>query len=220
MARLTPALFHFLNELRDNNSGEWFQANKPRFEAEVRGPLLAFIQAFAEPLDGLNRHFLADPRLQGGSMFRINRDIRFSLDKSPYKTNVGAQFRHRDCTKDVHAPAFYLHLEPGRCLAGAGMWHPDPPTLKTIREYMLAHPRAWKALAGLGVTGDTVTRVPLGLAQDHPLAEGLRLKDYYTVTPLTQAQVCAPDFLATFTESCRASLPLMKFLSQALALPW
>jgi len=100
------------------------------------------------------------------------------------------------------------------------MWHPDPPTLKTIREYMLAHPRAWKALAGLGVTGDTAARVPLGLAQDHPLAEGLRLKDYYTVTPLTQAQVCAPEFLATFTESCRASLPLMKFLSQALALPW
>ena len=114
---ITPALFDFLRELGANNERPWFEENKARYRAEVRDPMLDFIQAFAEPLAEISPHFRADPRANGGSLFRIYRDTRFSKDKTPYKTNVGAHFRH-EAGKDAHAPGFYLHLEPGMCFAG------------------------------------------------------------------------------------------------------
>ena len=218
----TPALFQFLSELKVNNDREWFQANKARFEAEVKGPMLAFVTAFAEPLERINKHYVADPRPVGGSMFRINRDTRFAHDKSPYKTNAGAQFRHRDCTKDVHSPGFYLHLEPGGCFATTGLWHPDPEPLHKVRERIVAKTRAWKALqdGGIEVLGDALKRVPQGFDPGHPFAEDLKLKDFYTHLPLTEQEVCGPDFLERFTEACRQGAPLAAFLTKALDLPW
>jgi len=219
---LGPGLFKFLGELKRHNDREWFQANRDRYEAEVKLPVQGFISAFAGPLEGISRHFLADPRGNGGSMFRINRDIRFSPNKEPYKTNVGAQFRHRDCTRDAHSPGFYLHLEPGASFASAGSWHPDPAALQRIRERIAAHPRAWKALgeAGLAVGGEALKRVPAGFDPGHPCAEDLKLKDFYTHTALTDREVCAPDFLERFTAICRGNAPLVAFLAKALDLPW
>ena len=130
---ITTALFDFLRDLRENNDREWFQANKGRYLAEVRDPMLDFIGAFAAPLAEISPHFVADPRPNGGSLFRIYRDTRFSRDKTPYKTNAGAHFRHA-AGKDAHAPGFYLHLEPGMCFAGCGVWRPDGPTVTKIRE--------------------------------------------------------------------------------------
>ncbi len=218
----TPALFKFLTELGEDNTREWFQANRGRFEAEVRDPFLAFIMALGGPLSDISRHILADPRPSGGSMFRIFRDTRFSGDKSPYKTNVGAQFRHRECSRDVHAPGFYLHLEPGGCFASAGLWRPDAASLKKVRDRIVSHGREWKAIraAGLEVLGDSLVRVPQGFDPAHPLAEDLKLKDFYTHMPLTQRQVCAGDFLEVYAENCRRNAPLMKFLCKALELPW
>ena len=86
----TDEFFRFLRELKKNNNREWFQANKQRYEKEVRDPALQFIADFAPHLKKINSHFLADPRPNGGSLFRIYRDIRFSADKSPYKTHLGA----------------------------------------------------------------------------------------------------------------------------------
>jgi uncharacterized protein (TIGR02453 family) len=215
-------LFRFLRELKRHNDRECFQANKARFETEVREPMLSFIMAFADPLQKLNRNYLADPRPVGGSMFRIFRDARFSKDKSPYKTNVGAQFRHRDCTRDVHAPGFYLHLEPDSCFIAAGLWHPDPGSLRRVRERIVSHTRDWKALQskGIEVLGEALKRVPQGFDPDHPCAEHLKLKDFYTDTPITEREVCAPDFLERFTEACQRNAPLMAFLTKALDLPW
>ena len=155
-------------------------------------------------------------------MFRIFRDMRFSKDKSPYKLNVGAQFRHREGSKDVHGPSFYLHLEPGGCFMGAGLWHPGPPSLRQVRTHMVGHPREWKALRsqGIQVTGEALKRVPQGFDPTHPLADDLKLKDFYTCTPLTEQQACAPGFLEHYTEACQRDAPLMRFLSQALELPY
>ena len=214
------ALFQFLRELRENNDREWFQAHKARFEADVKEPMLAFIMAFADPLQGINKHYFADPRPMGGSLFRIFRDTRFSKDKSPYKTNVGAHFRHRECTKDVHSPGFYLHLEPEGCFVATGLWHPDPEALRKVRERIVAQPRAWKALGDLEVLGDSLKRAPQGFDPAHPCAEALKLKDFYTHTPLSEAEVCAPDFLEQFTAACRRGAPLAAFLTKALELPW
>ncbi len=218
----TPALFAFLRELKKHNDREWFQANKNRYEEDVKGPMLRFIGAFAGPLEGLNRNLLADPRPAGGSMFRIYRDTRFAGDKSPYKTNVGAHFRNRHCTRDVHSPAFYLHLQPGESFAAAGLWHPDPAALRKVRDSIVARSRAWKALreGGIEVQGDALVRVPQGFDPGHPWADDLRLKDFYTYEPISDRDVCAPDFMAWFTGCCRRNLPLMAFLTKALELPW
>jgi uncharacterized protein (TIGR02453 family) len=221
-AFFSERLFRFLRELKQHNDREWFQANKARFDADVKEPMLAFIMAFADPLQRINRNYFADPRPVGGSMFRIFRDARFSKDKSPYKTNVGAQFRHRECSKDVHSPGFYLHLEPEGCFIAAGLWHPDPESLRKVRERIVSHTREWKALPsrGIEVLGDALKRVPQGFDPDHPCAEHLKLKDFYTDIPLTEREICAPDFLERFTASCQRNAPLMAFLTKALDLPW
>ena len=116
---ITPELFAFFRELKQNNNRDWFQANKQRYEKQVREPLLDFIVDFGVRLPEISRHYVADARKSGGSLFRIYRDVRFSKDKTPYKTGAGVQFRH-EAAKDVHAPGFYLHIEPGACFIGAG----------------------------------------------------------------------------------------------------
>jgi len=116
----------FLAELARNNNRDWFRANKGRYERSVRGPALAFIEAMAGPLERVSRHIYADPSPSGGSLMRIYRDTRFSPDKTPYKTNIGIQFRHERCD-DVHAPGLYFHIDPKECFLACGMWR-QPPT--------------------------------------------------------------------------------------------
>lgn len=142
MNPVTPALFDFLRELRENNDREWFKANRARYFSDVRDPMLEFIADFAAPLAEISPHFVADPRPNGGSLFRIYRDLRFSPDKTPYKTNVGAHFRHA-AGRDAHAPGFYLHLEPGMCFAGCGVWRPSGPAVRKIREAIHERQDAW-----------------------------------------------------------------------------
>ena len=132
-------LFEFLRELAENNNREWFLANKDRYRAAVQEPLLGFISDFAGRLHEISPNFIADPRSSGGSMFRIYRDVRFSKDKSPYKTHAAAQFRHR-AGRDAHAPGFYLHLEPGSVFWGAGLWHPQRAVLYEIRNAIIDRP--------------------------------------------------------------------------------
>ena len=182
---ITTALFDFLRDLRENNDREWFAANKGRYLAEVRDPMLDFIGAFAAPLAEISPHFVADPRPNGGSLFRIYRDTRFSRDKTPYKTNAGAHFRHA-AGKDAHAPGFYLHLEPGMCFAGCGVWRPDGPTVTKIREAIDGERDAWTRVTTardftetFELEGDSLKRPPRGYeagppAGGGPEAQGLR----------------------------------------------
>ena len=177
---ITVALFDFLRDLRENNDREWFAANKGRYVADVRDPMLGFIADFAAPLAEISPHFVADPRANGGSLFRIYRDTRFSRDKTPYKTNVGAHFRHA-AGKDAHAPGFYLHLEPGMCFAACGVWRPDNPTVTRIRQAIDEGQENWtritKARAFAEVfefEGESLKRPPRGYDPDHPLVEDLK----------------------------------------------
>ena len=104
-SHITPRLYAFLNSLAKNNDRTWFEANREQFECDVRTPLLSFISDFDVYLRRLSPHFVADERKVGGSLFRIHRDVRFSKDKSPYKTNVGVHFRHEQA-QDAHAPGY------------------------------------------------------------------------------------------------------------------
>lgn len=217
-------LFHFLEELKSNNRREWFEENRARYEREVREPLIAFIMDFAPRLKAISTKFIANPRPIGGSMFRIYRDVRFSPDKRPYKTHAAARFPHV-MSRDVHAPGFYLHLEPGNVFFGAGIWHPDPPTLSQIRDFMVANPRSWKKSINdarfrerWALKGESLTRPPKGYDSAHPLIEDLKRKDFIAIAGFSEADALSPSFMERFTESCDAASPLMKFLTKALAI--
>ncbi|HET9869905.1 MAG TPA: DUF2461 domain-containing protein, partial [bacterium] len=139
-AYFTPALFAFLKKLKKNNNRPWFKAHQEDYERLVRNPLLDFIGELGPSLRGVSPHLFVDNSPQGGSMFRIYRDTRFSKDKTPYKTHVAAWFP-LSRRKDVHTPGFYIHLAPGEVFVGGGIWHPDAPTLGVIRDYLARHPR-------------------------------------------------------------------------------
>ena len=225
-AHFSPALFRFLGELAENNDREWFTANQHRYEAELREPALRFIMDFAPRLERISTHFRADPRKSGGSLFRIHRDVRFSTDKSPYKTHTGIQFRHA-LGKDAHTPGFYLHLGPDSCFVGAGIWRPDGPTLKAIREAIVEDQGGWKAAVGgrafrraFEREGEKLSRVPRGFDPAHPLAEELRWKDHIAVARLSDEEVTAPRFLDDFTARCRASVPYVSWLCAATGVPF
>lgn len=222
MSYFGAGLFRFLNELKADNKRDWFEDNRERYERDVKGPMLRFIDDFAKPLRSISPNFKADSRPVGGSMFRIHRDIRFSKDKSPYKTNVGAHFPHRKGGRDAHAPGFYLHLEPGRSFGGGGLWHPDPEALRQVRQRIVERSTEWRWVrqSGIAVEGEALKRVPAGYDPDHPFAEDLKLKDLYTMARFTDRQVCSPDFMQRFLAACRTASPLVAFLTRSLSLPW
>src|SRR5215471_15759570 len=221
-----PSLFAFLRDLRLNNNRQWFLANRARYESAVRNPMLEFIGDFGPRLRSISRHYVADPRPIGGSMFRIHRDVRFSSDKSPYKTNAGANFHHA-AAKDVHAPGFYLHLAPGEVFVASGVWKPDDKARTKIRDAIMARPRAWiRAKSSPGfkamclVDGERFRRPPLGCDSTHPLIDDLKLKDFLAITTLSEEVACSSEFIDRFQRTCEAAAPFVRFLTTALDLPW
>jgi uncharacterized protein (TIGR02453 family) len=221
-AYFTPRLFEFLTELKGHNTRPWFEANRQRYERDVKEPMLRFIADLGPRLRAVSRQFSADPRPSGGSMFRIYRDIRFSRDKSPYKTNVGAHFPHLRASRDAHAPGFYLHLAPDQSFGGGGLWHPDATALKKVRDRIAARAPAWEALRRrrIPIQGDALKRLPPTYDPAHPYAEDLKRKDFYTMRPFAERDVCARDFMDRFLESARTAAPLVRFLTETLGLRW
>lgn len=214
----TRETFRFLKELKAHNDRSWFADNKGRYEDHVKVPAFRFIEDFAPHLKKISTHFSAGPR----SLFRIYRDTRFSKDKSPFKTHTGIQFRH-DVGKDVHAPGFYFHIEPGACFAGLGLWHPDSATVRAIRALIVERPAAWKKAsrdkkftAVFEMSGDRLTRPPRGFDAEHPLVEDLKWKDYIGGCSLTDAQVAGADLPKELAKRFAAGTPFMKFLCQAV----
>ena len=222
----TPELFAFLADLRVNNDREWFNANKRRYEEAVQEPALEFISDFAPRLREISPHFRADARPVGGSLFRIHRDVRFSKDKSPYKTNTGVHFSH-DLGRDAHAPGFYLHLAPGEVFAGVGIWRPDAATTATIRDAIVADQDGWTAATRgspfgdvYRLGGDSLKRAPAGYDPDHPLIDDLKRKDFVGYAMLSEEAVTAPGFLDEYTRLCRAATPFVAFLCDAVGAPF
>ncbi|HUA33465.1 MAG TPA: TIGR02453 family protein [Candidatus Binataceae bacterium] len=222
----SPAFFEFFEELSRNNNREWFQHNKSRYEDEVRTPMLRFIADFAPRLRAIGKHFDADPRPTGGSMMRIYRNLRFSRDKTPYRTNAAAAFHHRDADFGA-TPAFYLSLSPAEAFAGVGLFHPTPDTLEKMRRSIVARPAIWKRAVGdkkflkrFNIEGDSLTRPPRGFDPEHPLIEDIKRKDFIGGAQFTRAEVCSPRFLELYTELCKSASPYVKFITEAVGLRW
>ena len=221
-----PELFDYLLDLRANNDREWFQANKGRYEQHVKEPLLRFIEDFEPYLHSISEHFVAEARANGGSMFRIYRDVRFSKDKTPYKTQAAVHFRH-EAAKSVHAPGFYLHLAPDEVFAGVGLWRPDSAALGRIRDRIVDDPAGWEAVVAdsgfvdeYDLTGDSLKRPPKGIDPEHPLIEDLKRKDHVATCMVDEDEATAPGFIDAFADSCRKASPYMDFLTTAVGLPY
>lgn len=225
-SHFTPALFGFLSELADNNNREWFQENKERYERDVRDALVQFVSDFGDRLREISPHMVADPRLSGGSIFRIYRDVRFSKDKSPYKTNAGMHFRH-EVGREVHGPGLYLHLQPGQVFAAAGIWRPNSGTIGKIRGAIVANPDRWTSIVNedgfnsmYALEGESLKRAPRGVDPDHPLIDHLKLKSFAATTSFTQEEACSADFIDTYADACKVASPFAEFLTTSVGLDW
>lgn len=223
-----PATFKFLRELDANNNKEWWEDNKERYIELVREPALTFIDDFGGLLRSFAPHFTADARVQGGSLMRPYRDVRFSKDKTPYKTNVGIQFRH-EAGGDVHAPGFYLHLEPAENFAGVGLWSPETKVAHQIRQKINDEPGSWKKVAhsddftsswSMSHPEEALQRVPKQYQQDHPFGDDIRLKSYVAGQRLTQAFVTSGSFADGLAAEFEKAAPFNSFLCTAVGLPY
>ena len=216
---ITPQIFRFLRAIKRNNDRDWFTRNKQRYIDEVRDPVCQFIADFAPRLEKISPSLVADPRPVGGSMIRIYRDTRFSKDKSPYKSWVGIRFGHAE-GKGVPSPSCYLHLEPGRVFFAGGMWHPEPDSLRAVRDAIVEHPGRWKKIVGRRgfelSEGESLKRAPRGYDPDHPFIEDLRRKGFMHSVSFTEKAACAPGFASELERVGRRAVPLMVFLAAAV----
>ncbi|MCE0828823.1 DUF2461 domain-containing protein [Buttiauxella ferragutiae] len=180
----SAASLQFLNQLAQNNSRDWFKDHQDEYENNVRSPALRFIEQMQPGILAISSKLTAVPKKVGGSLMRPQRDSRFSKDKTPYKTNVGIQFRHFQ-GKDVHAPGLYVHIAPEGCFIAAGIWHPESKALNAIRMCIDENPNAYqKALQtlqnqGFIMDGDSLSRPPKGF--DKTLDDFLSIFSYAVV---------------------------------------
>lgn len=222
----TEKTTRFLLELKENNKREWFQENKSRYEELVKQAFLYFISDFSPRVEKISKHIFVDPRPNGGSLFRIYKDTRFSKDKTPYKTHAAAQFRHR-AGKDVHAPGYYFHYEKDNFIFGCGIWRPDGKSLKKIREAIMVKPEEWKSILAepafknnVELGGDSLKRNPQGIDKAHPLIEDLKRKDFVGFQTVAEELVYSDKLMDEFLKFCKVTAPLMKFLAESVGLEW
>ena len=220
----TANTLRFLRDLKKNNNREWFAANKARYEDVLRDPFLHLIADLAEPLAKISPHFRADARAQGGSLFRIYRDVRFSANKQPYKAWAGARFFH-ERARQVEAPSFYLHIAPADSFVGGGKWHPEPPTVKRIRDFIVDNPASWKKAVHnkrfqerFIVGGDTLSRPPRGYDPGHELITDIKRKDFVAMHELSDAQITSSELKSIVIENFKALAPMIDYLCAALDL--
>jgi len=221
-----PGLSRFLRELEANNRREWFLAHKERYEAEVREPALVFIRVMERHLRRISPHVVASDRKIGGSMMRIHRDVRFSRDKRPYKTNLGIQFRH-EAGKDVHAPGYYFHVDPESVFLGAGTWHPEKATLAAYRESIVDDPQTWRRVRdgkrfreAWELSGDSLKRPPRGYPADHPMIDDLKRTDLIAICRLKASDITRPDLVERTADLYGRAKGLMAWQAAALGLPF
>lgn len=226
---LTPDLVAFLDKLADHNDRDWFKANQKEYEAVVREPVRQLIRDMAPVLVDHAPALTADDRKVGGSMMRPQRDTRFSADKTPYKTHVGVQFRHR-AGKDVHAPGLYLHIAPDEVFVGLGLYRPASKDLKAIRQRIADEPASFTEIVEdpalhadwtFGDVDNTLKTAPRGFDKDHPMIAWLNMKSHILVhTPDDTAWVYRDDLPAELGRLLESGRRYAGFLCGAMGQDW
>jgi len=224
---LTPALFDFLRELKGNNNREWFDANRQRYEDDVRGPVLRFITDVAPKLRAVSTHIVADPSRVGGSMFRINRDTRFSRNAEPYSTAVKVAFRHDAVGRHMPGPGCFLQIGPDDVMAAGGLYGADAAMLDRVRHAIADDGARWRRITGnprlapmIEDRGPLLKNPPRGFAADHPLIDDLRRRTFVWYTTFSLDDACSLGFMAQYVAACKAASPFSGFLASALGVEW
>jgi uncharacterized protein (TIGR02453 family) len=224
-AYFSDKTFKFLRGLARHNEREWFHGHKADYEANLRQPFLRLLTDMQPVLAGVSTHFRADPKGVGGSLFRIHRDTRYAHDKSPYKTWQGAKLYH-ERARQVEAPSFHLHVQPGRCFVGAGLWHPETSTQRRIRQFIVDNPGGWERAAHGPAfrkrytleSSDMLVRVPAGFPADFARSDDLRHRNFVVTRALDDADITGADLLSILEQDMAAIAPFMDYLCAALDL--
>jgi len=225
----TAETLRFFKQLAAHNNKEWFEAHRDDYENNVREPMRDLVEELDVRFARFAPEIGGDPKR---SMFRINRDIRFSKDKSPYKTNAGCWFHHRSASRKVGSEAaegsagFYFHLQPGKSFIGAGVWMPPRPQLNKLRGAIAEKPEAFvrmvqslpKRFGGVSDEG-ALKRMPRGYSEDHPAAKWLKYQSFTSGRSLTDAQVTSAKLPALLEREYEAMLPLVRWVNGAFGLP-
>ena len=217
----------FLKDLENNNNRDWFEANKQRYQEDALEPFREFIRAMEPRLHKLSPHIMASDKKVGGAMMRLQRDVRFSKDKTPYDPRLAARFMHARGKKGG-TPGYYIKIDARSCTVGTGIWKPDTKFVGRIRNHIVAEPAAWKSATNsktfrgafneLG--GESLKRAPRGYDAGHPHVEDLMRKDFAAFVEWNTVPILEPDFPASVAHTYAASNQLMAFLCEALGLPF
>ena len=223
-----PGALGFLRRLSRHNSREWFERHRAIYETEVRDPLRALVEEMDVRLARVAPELVGDPRR---SIFRIHRDVRFSADKSPYKTNAACQFYHCDAGRGAGQDAegagagLYFQLADGECFVAGGIWMPARPALEKIRDAVADDPDALPRIVrapsfrrrfGTLSREAMLTRMPRGYAEDHPAAAWLRYKSFTAYRPLSAGEATSRRLPATLERDFAALVPLVRWLNGAI----
>ena len=221
---LQVSTISFLKSLKKNNNKDWFDKNRPSYES-AKADFVQFVQQL------IDKTAKKDPTLSAlvakNCIFRINRDVRFSNDKSPYKSNMGASI-NKAGKKAMFSAGYYFHLEPGNSFVGGGIYMPMAPELKKIRQEIdynwkdfkkIISDKKFKSIySDLDRSEDiALQRVPKGYEQENPAAEYLKLKSYIVILPISDKELQSKDLIKKAVAAFEALQPLVYFLNQALA---
>ena len=222
----TDRTFRFLRALARHNERAWFHAHKADYEAHVRDPMQRLVTDLQPDLAAVSLHFRADPRPVGGSLYRIQRDTRYANDKRPYKHWQGARLFHARRREMSATPLFYLHVEPGNCFVAAGIWRPESPALRTLRQFIVDNPAGWKAAAHAPAfrrryaldADDRLLRPPRGFPADFAFIDDLRHRSFVASRPLDEATITGTRLRQELARDLAALAPFVDYLCAALDL--
>ncbi len=209
--------FSFFRGLEKNNNRDWFQARKEEFDTQVMGPMKGLVDALNDEFSALAPDFVTPA---ARAIYRIYRDTRFSADKTPYKTHIGATFHHQALSKHDGAGFYFSVSHKGIEVAG-GVYMPGPESLLAIRKHLAGQHAEFRKLAGkpalrelLGeLQGDQLKRVPKGFPAEHPAEDLLRHKQWYLYKVFEPELAAKKDLLPFLTKAFRMMLPMMEFLN-------
>jgi uncharacterized protein (TIGR02453 family) len=221
-AKFDPETLAFLRELSANNNREWFKENKSRYEEQVLDVALRFIQSMQDPLHEIAPQFVAQATRVGGSLMRVYRDTRFSKNKTPYKTNIGIQFRHNQA-KDVHSPGYDVHIDPEQVFVGVGMWRPESDALQGIRQRIATRPGEWRHTVDdkgfsrhFTLGGESLTRPPRGFDKELEFIDDIKRKSFLGIRELPLGAPTGAQFQRIVETSFNAAEPFMRFLCRSV----
>jgi uncharacterized protein (TIGR02453 family) len=223
-AYFSDATFRFLRSLALNNERAWFNAHKREYLEHVREPFQRLLTDVQPVLAAISPHYRSDPRPVGGSLYRIQRDTRRYADKAPYKSWQGSELFHG--RRHTEAPAFFIHLQEGRSFIGAGLWYPQPATMRRVRQFIVENPTGWRSAAhdpGFRARfvlddRDMLVRGPRGFPADSEFFEDLRRKNLLAMHALDDATMTSAGLLERIEDDLLALAPFVDYLCAALDL--